>query len=460
MSLNEHTQFFGGPNEPAQKTPPPPAPPNLPPLATTPPPPAATPPAAKPKPPKDYSKLAGALAIGAVAVGSVGFISWTVFEGEQTPEPVKPAVQPPIDTIVPEPPKEDFTVPPVEAVEPPSLPPPPPAPKPSGSAPRPKPAPEPEIEPLATPMLPDEIKIAEVSDDSEFKDAFIEARNQIGPGGLFEYKDQWYSTYSIEEWNAMPKDMQVEFTNRIEPIVNPVEIEEAVAVVETQPDIVKLDTDNDGAEETTMADKNHDGFADVVIKDEPGEGTSGIMYVDKNNDGKLETAIPISDEGKVMEDRAEILENPLQVPMNQAGPASSAPVINTSLTGLGEASEVVDLDTDGDGYAETALVNKDTDIQAEIVLIDSDKNGKPDMALMDTDGNNTLETAVPIGQDGQPIMTQAEAYEKAPTIDIPDLDGMDSYKVAEQLHFTAGYGTHDTVVSPDTDLSTDEIFTV
>ncbi|WP_428658386.1 hypothetical protein [Runella sp.] len=398
MSLNEHTQFFGGPNEPAQKTPPL-SPPNMPPLAATPPPPAATPAPVAPKPKKDYSKVAGALAIGAVAVGSVGFISWTVFEGEEAPEPVKPAVQAPTDSIVPELPKEEFIESPVAPVETPSLPPPPPpAPKPSGGAPKPKPAPEPE--PVATPVLPDEIKIAEVSDDSEFKDAFIEARDQVGPGGLFEYKGQWYSTYSIEEWNVMPKDMQTEFTNRIEPIVNPVEVEEPAAVVEDSPDVVKLDTDNDGVEETTMADKNHDGFADIVIKDEPGEGISGYMYVDKNNDGKLETAFPISDEGEVLEDKAEILENPLQVPMNSDTASSTA----NSLSSLGE-TEVVDLDTNGD---------------------------------------SALETAVPLGLDGHPIMAQVTETPSA----VPTEDA--------HLHHILDYGSHDASVTIETDLATDD----
>lgn len=403
MSLNEHTQFFGGPNEPAQKTPPL-SPPNLPPMATAPPPAAAPTPSAPPKPKKDYSKVAGALAIGAVAVGSIGFISWTVFEGEGAPEPVKPTVPTPADTIVPELPKEEFTEPPVAIAEPPSLPPPPPAPRPSGGAPKSKPAPEPE--PIPSPVLPDEIRIAEVSDDSEFKDAFIEARDQVGPGGLFEYKEQWYSTYSIEEWNMMPKDMQAEFTTRIEPIVNPAEAEVEPAA-ELEPMVVKLDTDNDGIEETTMADKNHDGFADVIIKDEPGEGISGFMYVDKNNDGKLETAFPVSDEGVVLEDKAEILENPLYVPMNPDTTPPTAGVAN-SLSSLSESSEVVELENDGD---------------------------------------NTLETAVPIGIDGQPIMAQAVAYENASGTDIPSHDDA-------ATHALETYGSHDTPTIDSDDLFT------
>lgn len=339
MSLNEHTQFFGAPTEPAPNLPPV-SPPNMPPIASVPPPPLPLPPAAKPKPKRDNTKLVGALAIGAVAVGSVGFISWTMVQGEDAPE-VTPAVPVSVSPIIPEAPKEelvDTPPPPVEMAAP--APPPTPVHKPSAAAPKPKPEPT----PLATPILPDEIKIAEVSDDSEFKDAFIEARDQVGPGGLFEYKGQWYSTYSIEEWNVMPADMKEDFTNRIEPIINPVETEEPAAIAEEEPLIVRLDTDNDGVEDTIMSDQNHDGLADIVIKDEPGEGISSIMYIDKDKDGKLETAIPVSDEGQVLEEHAETLSEPLEMRMQSIG----------SLAGSGEISEVVDLNIEGDSSIETA----------------------------------------------------------------------------------------------------------
>ncbi|MFN8344173.1 MAG: hypothetical protein U0X91_04180 [Spirosomataceae bacterium] len=381
MSLNEHTQFFGAPNEPAAKTPPV-SPPNMPPVAATPPAPVPPPPAAKPKPKRDPAKIAGALAIGAVAVGSVGFISWTMFREEEAPTvaPTTPAPAP-STPIIPEAPKEEWTeVPapaPVEETPPP--PPPPPATVHRPVAAAPKPAPEPV--PVAMPVLPEEIKIAEVSNDTEFKEAFLEAREQIGPGGLFEYKGQWYSTYSIEEWNRMPEDMKAEFTNRIEPIVNPAEPEESAAALPDEPLVVRLDTDNDGVEDTIMSDENHDGLADIVIKDEPGEGISSIMYVDKDKDGKLETAIPVSDEGQVLEERAEILAEPLEMPMQTAG----------SVAGTGELSEVVDLDVDSGLETAVPLGQEENMLtahmaQGEVLSIENDLHGlmqEPDI-LPDT----------------------------------------------------------------------------
>jgi hypothetical protein len=340
MNQNEHTQFFGAPNEPVLKTPPV-SPPTIPFMgAVTPPLPPPIPEVeAPPKPKRDYTKLAGSLAIGAVAIGSVGFVSWAMINGEETPE-VTAAAPTPVVPIIPEVPKEEpvETPPPVAEEKP--APPPPPVHRPVAAAPKQEPV------PLAMPVLPDEIRVAKVSDDSEFKDAFLEAREQVGPGGLFEYKGQWYSTYSLEEWNRMPAEMREEFTDRIEPIVSPEEQQETPqAVVVAEPIVARLDTDNDGEVDTIMSDKNHDGLADIVIKDEPGEGISSIMYVDKDNDGKLETAIPVSDEGQVLEERAETLQEPIEMHMQSTG----------SVAGSGELSEVVDLDTDGDNGLETAM---------------------------------------------------------------------------------------------------------
>jgi hypothetical protein len=356
MNQNEHTQFFGAPGEPVIKTPPV-SPPNIPFMAAATPPPPLPEVEVPPKPKRDYTKLVGSLAIGTVAIGSVGFVSWAMINGEETPE-VTLAAPAPVVPIIPEAPKEELveTPPPPVAEEKPA-PPPPPVHRPVAAVPKPEPV------PMAMPVLPDEIRIAKVSDDSEFRDAFLEAREQVGPGGLFEYKGQWYSTYSIEEWNRMPAEMREEFTNRIEPIVSPAEQEETPeAVVEAEPIVARLDTDNDGEIDTILSDKNHDGLADIVIKDEPGEGISSIMYIDKDNDGKLETAIPVSDEGQVLEERAETLQEPIEMHMQSTG----------SVAGSGELSEVVDLDTDGD---------------------------------------NGLETATPLGQEDQLLMAQMEHVE-------------------------------------------------
>lgn len=47
------------------------------------------------------------------------------------------------------------------------------------------------------------VKVAEVSDDMSFDEAFASARKQVGAGGVFEWKGKLYGTYYKNEWDAM-----------------------------------------------------------------------------------------------------------------------------------------------------------------------------------------------------------------------------------------------------------------
>ena len=47
-------------------------------------------------------------------------------------------------------------------------------------------------------------KMAEsVNDDMSFNEAFAAARTEVGPGGVFEWHGNLYSTYTSSEWNSM-----------------------------------------------------------------------------------------------------------------------------------------------------------------------------------------------------------------------------------------------------------------
>lgn len=48
-----------------------------------------------------------------------------------------------------------------------------------------------------------DVKVAEVSDDMSFDEAFASARKQVGAGGVFEWRGKLYGTYYKNEWDAM-----------------------------------------------------------------------------------------------------------------------------------------------------------------------------------------------------------------------------------------------------------------
>lgn len=47
------------------------------------------------------------------------------------------------------------------------------------------------------------VKVAEVSDDMSFDEAFASARKQVGAGGVFEWRGKLYGTYYKNEWDTM-----------------------------------------------------------------------------------------------------------------------------------------------------------------------------------------------------------------------------------------------------------------
>ena len=64
-------------------------------------------------------------------------------------------------------------------------------------------------------QVDDSIPVAQVSDDMSFSDAFNAAHDQVGPGGVFVWHGQVYSTFTEDEWNSMTPAEQAEFGNHV-----------------------------------------------------------------------------------------------------------------------------------------------------------------------------------------------------------------------------------------------------
>ena len=60
------------------------------------------------------------------------------------------------------------------------------------------------------------VRVAQVSDDKTFAEAFADARAQVGPGGVFEWHGKAYSTYYKEEWEQMSAQERAEYQVRVD----------------------------------------------------------------------------------------------------------------------------------------------------------------------------------------------------------------------------------------------------
>jgi len=90
------------------------------------------------------------------------------------------------------------------------------------------------------------VKTATVSDGLSFKEAFMAARAEVGPGGVFEWHGNLYNTYTAEEWNAKSHHEQRQFAQRVMP-------DQTLAVADTpQTD----DNDVKVVEQTTVEEED------------------------------------------------------------------------------------------------------------------------------------------------------------------------------------------------------------
>ncbi|HMQ08885.1 MAG TPA: hypothetical protein PKC30_16410 [Saprospiraceae bacterium] len=68
--------------------------------------------------------------------------------------------------------------------------------------------------------------IESVSPDLTFSEAFQQSRENMGSGGIFEYKGKYYNTFLREEWDAMSDTDKVDYYNSVSNQIpnNPVKI--------------------------------------------------------------------------------------------------------------------------------------------------------------------------------------------------------------------------------------------
>lgn len=60
------------------------------------------------------------------------------------------------------------------------------------------------------------VRVAQVSDDMSFSQAFADARAQVGPGGVFEWHGRAYGTYYKDEWDQMTPAERAEYQASID----------------------------------------------------------------------------------------------------------------------------------------------------------------------------------------------------------------------------------------------------
>lgn len=165
------------------------------------------------------------------------------------------------------------------------------------------------------------VRVAQVDDSASFAEAFADARAQVGPGGVFEWRGRVYGTYYKDEWDSMTPAERHEFQANIDynEVLNdqsaphhdshhssggyenptpPDHNDEVVTDHDVQVlDVGHIDINNDGIPEDAAL-LEIDG-QEVIVVDIDSDGTADVMLSDINGDGQLEVD-NISGEGMGM----------------------------------------------------------------------------------------------------------------------------------------------------------------
>ena len=84
------------------------------------------------------------------------------------------------------------------------------------------------ITPDANPIEPISMPAASIDSEQSFASAFAEARENLGAGGVFEWRGRLYNTYTAEEWQEMSADEQDDFADKLKPHVTPDPIDDVI----------------------------------------------------------------------------------------------------------------------------------------------------------------------------------------------------------------------------------------
>lgn len=196
-----------------------------------------------------------------------------------------------------------------------------------------------------------------VSDDMSFAEAFAEARHEVGPGGVFSWHGQVYSTYTQNEWEGMSDEQRHEYSDSVaEADVKPdpytpevagetsgdevISVEEVPAegtpaeeTGDNDDDVIPVETTENGTEtdiqvvavnevELEDGETGYVGVGQVdghyaEFQDADGDGVVDQIGVDSNDNGVIEADEVVSVEGENIQisDLADIVATDEQIPM-------------------------------------------------------------------------------------------------------------------------------------------------
>lgn len=263
------------------------------------------------------------------------------------------------------------------------------------------------------------LKVAHVSDDLSFDEAFELARTTVGPGGVFHWQGRTYSTFSPDEFNVMSDTEKLQYAELIRPEISPEEI--SSSVTENPVEEAELDINHTSDNVLRVAHVSDNlSFGEAFAQARAEVGPGGVFHWHGNAYGTY-----YADEWNAMSDaeKAEYYET--------VRPAITSQEYSTFVP-----DDSVHVAQTSTGDADVQVIRQGYIDGHEAVALDVTGNGEADVVVVDVNDNQVLDEAdVLVDQQGNVAtmgqLAEAQGYGENPagtyvnTDDLQDMTGGD-----------------------------------
>ncbi len=294
-------------------------------------------------------------------------------------------------------------------------------------------------------------------DEQTFIDAFNAARKEVGPAGLFAWRDTYYSTFTDKEWESVAEDKKALWLDGAQPIIDPhvenlVPVAEPVAEQQQQHVIVAergavtwtgIDKDEDGQAEILMARIN--GQSPMVLMDTDGDGLLDTRYDYEASSGRTYASViePISMSAAEIAQLEIVPVGPDMGFFNQSTSGDSSDGSPVSIVEFGD-SYVVSLDSNHDNTVDA--ISYLTDNHGPIVGLDHDNDGQIETGYIYDSESGTIslqETApmeeMTVGPPEYQMYSEAAGQDGA---DMPELSENEALSMNEDNDITDDFDSY------------------
>jgi len=212
------------------------------------------------------------------------------------------------------------------------------------------------------------LKLADTHDDLSFGDAFAAARAEVGPGGVFNWQGNLYSTYTKEEWDLMTDEQKDLFAEQVKPEIKAADVEVAQHETHVHHTATTAQAETAHAqneeEDVTMADEHIDYEQAPKMRSDYAEQTSEAETSDDDDVQLVNSGQYTNEDGTVGNYAHVRVEN----------------------------EDVLLVDVDGDGYPDIAAADLNHDGELNYGEVIDIQSGDPIAAATTEDGADVYNT--------------------------------------------------------------------